>query len=91
MESPHCRGKWKVLTVEVNVKVLTVEANIEVPNVGAKPAFKYLTMTTLTDKDLIKNISYIFIINFCYSLYIKLPGKKLIHFHTKIPMYTGIN
>ena len=26
----------------------------------------------------IKNISYIFIINFCYSLYSKLPGKKFL-------------
>ena len=29
----------------------------------------------LTDKDLIKNIFYILIINFCCSLYSKLPGK----------------
>ena len=31
----------------------------------------------ITDKGPIKNISYIFIINFCYSLYSKLPGKKI--------------
>ena len=45
----------------------------------------------LTDKGPFKNIFYIFIINFCCSLYSKLPGKKLIHFHSKITMYIGIN
>ena len=35
-----------------------------------------MTMTKLTDKGPIRNIVYIIIINFCCSLYSKLPGKN---------------